>query len=831
MRNSTAEALAINIADRIKNQVRRSERQQVNASVLLRKRFRNQNDSDRFGVFGGNTGSFVDEFDTSSLYSLNIVTPTIRTNASAMITANVKIDVQPMFVKDSKSQMAAEVARAIIDQKNRDQWTAYIEEYIAQEQQLGPGVFVRTKYNPHLKRTHSLPQWEDVDIEMPGVAICSQCGMESHVSGELDEQIPCDACGGIAVIDQMPEDVSVPVPTDHAEFSTGDTETEVRPFFEFRVDDENTQGGNLDKARWFEHHYLASLDELQLEYPESADTIQGQTYEWSYPIRWQQTLKRNRRTPSDFAAESVVEQREVRDIFITPSMYLNVKMDADFSLKDKDGKIRFEVKKGETFGDARFEGERFDEPPVLCLRVIGTALIDIFPCDFREEFGYATFFANASTFWGLFLTDLTILQDIINHVLTIQMYHIRRNAITSIVYNRSSFDPEAFEEDLIPTKEDIPPDIPISQQFGIIPALQLSGEPMQMLGTIMELKQDVTLSTPAMQGQSSPNEPYAAQLLQKQSSLGLLSPAEISKAAVKVKWAKQQLRFTQMYMTDEDAESFLRLNSEWDEDYIKAFSECDLSRDLVVSFVQGSEQPTSLIEREVKLGKLFSDVLGLAGVAPQLVKPELLNDVLNEMIQSAGLDFDVNNHEANVSLAEHRYDTLKQLVEMSPIKTDDIAVNTMLARQIVMLPQFQPLQNEQFDVVIEFYTDKATSEATKDAPDYLMIMCLEMLCDLEDQAKVGQAQKMSAMQLAAQQPAIQMQQQQEQQATQESAAQQEQQLQLEAGKQEAEAQKVQADQQHQMQMKSLELLDREEERGLKRELADKQAKSAKAGKK
>lgn len=830
MRTSSATAYAVNIADRIKNQVRRSERQQVNSSVLLRKRFRNATDSDRYGIYSS-SGSFVDDFDTSALYSLNVVTPTVRTNASAMITANVKIDIQPRFTKDSKSQMAAEVARAIIEQKDREQWTTLVEEYIAQEQQLGPGVFVRTKYNPHLKRRHSLPQWEDIEVEMPGVAICSQCGMESHVSGELDEQVACDACGGLAVVDKMPENIAVPVPTEHAEFSTGDTQTEVRPFFEFRVDDENTQGGNLAHARWFEHHYLASLDELQLEYPESADQIEGQTFEWSYPIRWQQTLKRNRRTPQDFAAESVVEQREVRDIFVTPSMYLNVKMDSDFSLKNKEGEIRFEVKKDKTFADATFEGEKFEEPPVLCMRVIGTSLIDIFPCDFREEFGYATFFANPSTFWGLFLTDLTILQDIINTVLTIQMYHIRRNAITSIVYNRSSFDPEAFEEDLIPTKEDIPPDIPIGQQFGIIPALQLSGEPMQMLGTIMEMKSDITLTTPALMGQAAPNEPYAAQLLQKQSSLGLLSPAEISKATVKVGWAKQQLKFVQAYMTDEDAESFLKLNSEWNEDYIAAFNDCDLMSDLIIDYVQGSEQPTSLVEREVKMNKLFSDLMGLAGVAPQLVKPEMLNDILSEMIQSAGLDIDFNNHENNFQLAEARYDRLRTMVEMSPIKTEEMEVNAAIAQQIVALPQFQPFPTEEHDVIIEFYTDKAVAEAAKDEPDYLLLMCLQALIDLEDNAKVGMAQKQTAMQLAAQQPMLDQQAQMAQQEQQAEQAAGQEQMQLEAGKQEMEAERIQADQQHQMQMKSLELLDKEEERGLKRELAAKQSKTAKAGSK
>lgn len=347
----------------------------------------------------------------------------------------------------------------------------------------------------------------------------------------------------------------------------------------------------------------------------------------------------------------------------------------------------------------------------------------------------------------------------------------------------------------------------------------------------MEMKSDITLTTPALMGQAAPNEPYAAQLLQKQSSLGLLSPAEISKATVKVGWAKQQLKFVQTYMTDEDAESFLKLNSEWNEDYITAFNECDLMSDLIIDYVQGSEQPTSLVEREVRLGKLFGDLMGLAGVAPQLVKPELLNDLLNEMIQSAGLDFDVDNHEANRQLAEHRYDSLKQLVAMSPVKTDEIQVNQLLAQQIAALPQFQPLQNEQFDVVTEFYTDRATDEATKDDPDYLLITCLEMLSSLEDKAKVGQAQKMTAMQVAAQQPMMQMQQEQQAEQMQAEQAGQEQQMQLEAGKQEMEAERIQADRQHQMQMKSLELLDKEEERGLKRELAAKQSKTAKAGSK
>lgn len=513
-----AEEFINDTAERMRSQCRRNERRLTNSSVTLRKRFVNMTDADRFGVFNDMANTYVSDFDTSALYSLNIATPTVRTNTSAMITAAVKVDVQPRFIKDTKATMAAAVARTIVEQKDRLQWTTEIEERIAQEQQLGPGVFVRTRYNPHLKRKHSLAQWEDVDVEMPGSAVCGNCGQQSPVSGDVDDGMTaqCQNCGGMAMVEQMPQNIKTPIPTGHAEFSTGDTETVIIPFFEIRIDDENTQGGNIERARWMEHHYLASMDELQLEYPESAKDLETQTIEWSYSLKWQLALKRGLTTPTDFTTDSVTELREVRDVYLTPSMYLNVELQEDFALKNDKGKTRFEVKKGKTFADGKFEGNPFDEPPVLCFRLVGRHLVDVYPCDFREEFTYCTFLTNPSTFWGLFLTDLTILQDIINVVLTIQMYHIRRNAITSIVYNRQAFDPEAFEEDLIPTKEGLPFDAEVRNLFSVVPALTMSGEPMQMLTTIFQTKADVTLATPALMGQAQPNEPYHAQLLQKQ---------------------------------------------------------------------------------------------------------------------------------------------------------------------------------------------------------------------------------------------------------------------------------------------------------------------------
>ena len=748
------------IAERIESQCRSSERLLTNDSVVLRKRFRDLNDSDRTGFFSSVTGGWSD-IDAQQLYTLNIVKPMLRTNASAMQTAKVKIDVAPRFPKDTKSQSATEVALAILEQKERLQWTSQLEEYVAMEQQMAPGVFIRTFHDKTKKKTHKLPKWEMAEVEMPGIAVCGECGSETPVEGDVEEMIPCGVCGGVAVIEAMPTTEEMDVPTGYEEFTVGDTETQVHPFFEFRVDDLNTQGGRLENAKWFEHHYIQALDELELAYPESKKDIQGAPLDWSYSLRWQKALKQNRITPSDMLGQAVIAEREVRDIYLTPSMYLNHPVDSDFSLKDKDGNVRFEIKKGQTCAEAKYEGKTVDEPPTVRFRVVGTALLDVCICDFKQEWSYVTFLANPSAFWGSFIYEIVALQDIVTYLISLQFYHVKRNAITSIIYNKGSFDPESFGKDLIPTKQNLPYDIPIASQFGIVPALALSGEPMQLFGAIMETKGDVTLTTPAMMGQAQPNEPYAAQALQKQSSMGLLAPAEISKATAKVHWAKQQLRCAKQYLTDEDAESLIKLNPDWNEDTILAFQECDFDEDLIITYKQGTEIPQSLIEREIKLQNLLQQFVMLGGVGDgQLIPPDAIKTVINEMIQSSGLDIDVGNYESNLRLAESRYDHLMTMLKGVP-QTEDMMMMQQIAMQIVQLPLFQPLPYEDYGAITEFYSDKARNEASREVPNYMLLTCLNALIQLEQQGAVENAQMQGQQQMEASAPMMQAQQEME----------------------------------------------------------------------
>lgn len=833
-RKLTLESFIRDTALRIEDESRMNgERLRTNNSVTLRKRVRNASDNDRLGVFSPMTGAWTADLNTNGIYSLNITTPTVRTNTSAMITATVKIDVQPRFIKESKSKMAADVAAAIIEQKDREQWTTQLEELIALEQQLGPGVFIRTNHNPNVRRKHVVPEFEDQDVEMPGKAICSECGEESPVSGDIGDEmsVPCASCGHMAVIEKMPTNASVPVPTGLREFTTGDTQTRAIPFFEIRCDLRETQGGDLARAKWFEHHYIASLDELQVEYPEAADKIKGANSagNMSYPLQWQMALKHGNIIPVDTAsARSVVENREVRDIFLTPAMYLNVEMTMPFAFSDAEGKSRFSVEAGETLAECKVDGKKVEEPPVLCFRLVGMELIDVFLCDFREEFAYVTFMADPSTFWGLFLTDLSIMQDIVNQMLTLQMYHIKRNAITSIIYNSQAFDPDAFKKDLIPTADTLPPDVPIGNTYGIVPALRMSGEPMQMLEAIMAMKADVSLTTPAMMGQTQPNEPYHAQLLQRQSSLGLLAPASISKATAKVHWAKQQLRLAKQFWTDEDTAEYLKLNGEWTDDHIDAFLDCDFDNDLLIEYAEGSEIPQSLVEREVKLQKMLSDMMSLAQIAPQLIKPDMLGEVFTQLTQVSGLDVDFNNNESDLRLAEARYDKIQEAVEHASeeAQTPNPQANMMMAQQFLAQPDMQPQIWEGHATQIEYYSDKLRNECAKESPSFLLIAILNGIIMLHLQAQTQLGQMQTGMSMAIQAPAMQAAQEQQGQQQQLEAAQAADEDAKANQDRDAAREEANAGRNHELQMKTMDMANAQMDRDHKEALAKQQKKAA-----
>lgn len=726
---------------RIEEQYERLDIVLTTNSILLKRRMRSWTASDDFGVF--NTHGVWKQIPAKGLHSLNIIKPAVKTTTAAILTAEIKLDVQPRFTKDQNAEMASEVARAILGLKNEQQWTDTLQAQIATEPQVSPGVFLHVAWNPYAESPYEVEEWGDDESEMGGKSVCPACGTEGDAKTEV-----CPECSAAMEMLEPAEKVAIPVVKDIKKLNAGDTITRIIPACEVLVDNLRTHGGQLDNARYLLHRYLQPVPQVKSEYPNAPTG----TADWSLPLRWQYTMETGQELleKGPFADDVC----EVKDFYITPAYYGNEKMDDDFILKGEDGSVRFEVKRGQTLAEAKFEGQSFDAPPCLCVRVIGESIIDIYPADFRKEFVYIAFLHNPAMFYGLFLTELLPLQDAVNHMLTIQMRHTARNARTTKILNSGAFDPEDIEKDIVLTKDPIPYDAPIQNTYGMIPAATLSSEPMNLISLMLSTKGDVGGITPAMQGQSLPNEPYAAQRLQKEQSMGQLTPFLRSIANAKVEWGRQQLALIQQYWPEEKFEFLLDMNPEWDEEYIDAFLKANLDTDLILGYEPGSEAPRNLFDKELALRQFIQDVTMLAQLNPAIAAPELINEILMRIKQFGQIDVDVQNTKAEQRIADSRMDKVKALIEgfNIPAETPPDALKIMATALVAGVPDLQPSIYEDPATQVEFYRDQMNRELAQDDPNFLLIACIEALIEMHEMKAVELAQKQQQMMLEAEAP-------------------------------------------------------------------------------
>jgi hypothetical protein len=237
-----------------------------------------------------------------------------------------------------------------------------------------------------------------------------------------------------------------------------------------------------------------------------------------------------------------------------------------------------------------------------------------------------------------------------------------------------------------------------------------------------------------------------------------LTPFSTSKAHAKVRWAMQQLRLAQQYWTEEDFLFLLKMNSEWTEEHIESFMESDIESDFIISYRAGSEVPTSLLEREMKLRQFLGDVLQIAQVNPAILTPQTISSVLTRMQEYSNLDLDVLNSTDEIVLADKRFAIIKQMTEGIPVPSNP---NPMIldkaSASITSFIGLLPYVRENHDLHVAYWTDRIRQENTQDHPNYFRISCYDKMIYLHEQMKVKNAQEQQADQMNANAPMMQAQ--------------------------------------------------------------------------
>jgi hypothetical protein len=746
---------------------KRGEDVRTQVTISIHRRFRGASLSDRVGRFiPGGTGLWrgdqEGDLDGIDLKTVNITKPGIKMAMSALNSARVQINNEAAN-KNPRLRGAANVCDGLTQffDESPDHWSDSLESRYNQMIQTGYGAFVRTRHNPKKKADYvETQEWEDQEETMPGEYACA-CGSGGPFDADGEnleaEQTTCPECGKPAEVIKAPTMATIPKPGEKARFNPGDNETTVSSCLEHRIDERNSQGGNIDRANWFEHHYLITDEEMMAEFP--GFNFGADHGDWSYPLKWKWALETGDDIFSyNYQSDEFRRRRERRDIYLLPAEYAHRVEPEDYRLLDGKGKVVFEVKAGDRLTDKVPEG--------FCYSMIGEILCPYWrEVDFRNEWSYGCFIPDAHSFWGQPLVELLQLQDDWNTLYTIDMQHRERNSLNQLTYYRDAFDFDDWNHDIVPSAEgwSLPQDKKMSDFWSQLNATPMT-EAVSGLQFLFQILPYVGGAPPEAIGADPPGaqkDNYSAQLLRKQSMLGQLQPAGTSKAACKVHAFRNHMRIAQETWPEERFEYIrTRFGEEWKDDDIQAFLECNFDRDIISDFVEGTEVPTTLIDRIIKIESAIQRYIDA-----QMPPPE---DLVRQWFDLNNIDYDAGKVEADQRLADARYETIKTglrelsgtlsdqpTVTIDPMSGQPVEGPSPLVQAVMSHPQLRVLPKEQHQVSIDFYVSRETALMAQQMPEMPLIDCLEAMIQRHEMKGVEQGQTETATQVAVQQPAIQ----------------------------------------------------------------------------
>lgn len=745
------------------------ERARAYTSVTLRRRFRGRSKSDLLGNFSsdGTTwlGDGADAEMLMDMHSFQIVKSVIRANQAAMVQAKVECTIEPSAKNKPELAGAAAVANGIYKYINNhpDYWSNNLENQTQQQVQTDYGCFIHTYHDCDAESPINLKidEYSDQPQEEPGKYVCASCGAAGPLFSEQmgqandNDTMPCLQCGEMAEIEEMPQMSDVPVFKTSKEVSAGNTVQEVVSAYQIRIDERKTKSGNLRKARWLEHHFLMDEDDLQAKVPYFQ---LSEPMEWSFPIKWEYCLETGSDVylkPWSASVDTMDERRphEVRRIYMRPSQYRHYVAPEDYDMDRGDGQIALNQ-----------EGN-----PMLSIKA-GQRLTDIYPngfvytidnerlvpwaeaCDLLDEWSYMYYLNDSASYWGQPASELNELARSADNLWTIEVQHLESSSIATTVYDRNFFDPEAFEAQLSPTREGkyLEANDDIGHHFKQVQPPSATGA-MTGIEFVRSIVGDVGGPQPATLGRVQPGVAYASQALQREQSLGLLTPSQQSKAECKATVTVQHLKFAQRTRPDEWFQHIRTMyGEEWKDQDIQAFLDCNVDLDLTVGYKESSIAPQSLVQRELKIRQTIMD---LAEVAKAIGKPELISpELLSQYMEVTGIQYDILDTQADERLAATRYNRIKaRLAEKqdSGMVEADLVAYAMADRSLAMI-----MEHENHAVEINFLNDHATALLGEDDPDFALVECaLEMIKRLED-AAVKFMQTTDANALAGKAPSI-----------------------------------------------------------------------------
>lgn len=561
----------------------------------------------------------------------------------------------------------------------------------------------------------------------------------------------CPECGEAAVYLQQRArwEQIMALTGEYAQTDTGRMATKVVSPLLLRIDAYKATGFNYRDADWFCFHPLVPAYEICRIAPHLENRIKGGEFsQWSESARWHYELSINSSSTATTGYSHQGRDYHLDELVEIEIWYISPRACYGWQSPDNYEKDGFTIKRDETLFDAWERQSPDDKFTGLAVILLGSGesaeVVAVGNEFFTEKWVGVPWKIDAQSFFPQGEENLLKLQDAATNVLSMAYSHVRRMSNPKLIADSFKFDRDDVEKNQTgqivwtqkTTQEAAHADW--RNYIGYLQPADLGAAVYQLIQFIIEIaKEESGVFNETVGNVESDTETLGGRRMALTQSLSLMTPTQQAKAVAFIDQEYVWLELVKKYAPDE----FFMLikgtfEEEWKPQDIEAFRALDISNELFISVVEGTDMPK--MQQEMEQRFMVAVQLGLFTEPNQLPLP-----IRNHIVKSVlGIDFDIANYSAYKRLAEQRYKNLrKELDGLMPNDAFTIvpdpatgfptrSLRPEIVASIAQDPRTAPRGTDEHLTFIEYYTDQINGLAGASAPDEVMIAVLEKEIDM-----------------------------------------------------------------------------------------------------
>lgn len=683
-----------------KRAVEVSERRRTRLSVTMYKRFR----GDYFGYFSARAKDRLLWRDPPSgnLKNYPLFAPVVRANNTNFLNADVDLTWEASS-SDPELEGGARVCQSVYEHLAQLQWTESARTQMCELGQMAFNYFVHNCYDPTADDyTHRLGRTQELERQgdMTGDYICPECFAGGPVAALQGDTCPKCGAEGMQYFDVGEgERKTFEAPAEgYDEVPAGDNRMEVVPSFLVRVDEVNAKGCSLEKAEWFNYHPIRYRYQIEQKIPNLQDLLEQARYgggaggaissgtRWSESAEWWHALETSCSSP-DFTSQtrtSAGASPHPDDLLEEDHWYWSAAawetyvFPDPYTLLDHEGEVVFAAEAGETMREAfAGVGKEFCGLYVFCL---GSAVLSVDARRITDEWASGGWLMDSSSFWCKAQEDLLDFQEVVNEFMTLFFEHGMHQALPHIVVDGQMFDGLPFRnqpDKVTKTRYGMVREKPISDYIHEIKGGQLGSDVFAIFAGTLQGAKDTTGVQDSTVGKSDPtNQTYGGKTLERNQSVGLLTPSVKLNGLCKIESMRQQVRYAQSWPDERLMALKGRWGDEWKREDIAAFRRLNLRRDVLVSVVEGTDVPLEADEKFIRLINLYQSMI--------LTDPAVPREIKQLAVKYCGLNIDLDDYDAE------RRSALSRLRKIDELCAYAVESGQAWVEQPVMAPLVDP---------------------------------------------------------------------------------------------------------------------------------------------